>query len=130
MMMLSRIGIGNGWLLKFMVTLPDALHDTTEFLVTSVLETLRKENCSYFTKGVIPLERIGEFSGMGPIGSKLVKVTYSLISKIFRFGKRKEYWLRYHPHTEPAYLVLTGPKIKLNELKALTKVFHSSYSFY
>ncbi|WP_068468817.1 phosphatidylglycerol lysyltransferase domain-containing protein [Candidatus Protochlamydia phocaeensis] len=125
MLMLSRVEANQGWLLKFLATLPDAFHDTSEFLVTSVLSILRKENCRFLTKGMMPVDALGEINGFGPVFTGVVRGIYKIINWTFKFNKRKEYWLRYHPKAIPAYLLFSNPSIGLNEIKALIKVFRT-----
>lgn len=128
MIMLSKIEASDGWLLKFLMTLPDAFQDTSEFLMTSVLEILRKENCRFLTKGVVPANSLGEISGLGNFSKWVSRGNYKLISWIFKFKKRKAYWLRYNPKIAPAYLVMSRPKIGFNEIRALMKVFKTKRS--
>lgn len=128
MLMLSKLDAYDGWLLKFLATLPDAYHDTSEFLMTSVLEILRKENCRFLTKGMVPLDYLGEISGLGSISSKISRGIYQVISWIFQFKKRKEYWLRYNPKVQPSYLLLSRPHIGFNEIRALMNVFRTHHN--
>jgi len=125
MMMLSHIESSRGWLIKFLITSPNAFQGTSEFLMTSVLKVLRNENCRFVTKGMVPAPYIGKVDGLGYFSTKLSKGIYQLISSIFKFEKRKEYWRRYHPRTSPGYLVLKRPHIHYNEIRALMKVFRT-----
>jgi lysylphosphatidylglycerol synthetase-like protein (DUF2156 family) len=129
MIMLSRLDGRDGWLLKFLTTLPHAFHDTSEFLMTSVLDILRKEGCRYLSKGTIPADTLRDIEGMGAFAQWNVRFVYKIISSIYKFKKRKEYWLRYSPKIEPTYLIFKRPHIGLNEIRALLKVFRTSYSF-
>jgi lysylphosphatidylglycerol synthetase-like protein (DUF2156 family) len=125
MIMLSRLEVANGWLLKFLITLPGAFHETSEFLMTSVLEVLRKENCHFLTKGVVPADYLREIDGMNAFARWNVRCMYQLINWVFKFKKRKAYWLRYNPQKKPTYVLFED--IRLNELKALIKVFRSNF---
>ena len=128
MIMLSRVEACEGWLLKFLITSPGAFHDTSEFLMTSVLKILRKENCHFLTKGMVPANSLGEVSGLGSFSTGVARGIYKIINWIFKFKKRKEYWLRYNPKVAPAYLLLCRPHIGLNEIRALMKIFRTSRS--
>lgn len=127
MMMLSRIDSKDGWLLKFLVSLPEAFHDTSELLMVSVLETLRKENCRFLSKGMVPADQIRSVKGLGSFAEFLAKGFYKAIGKIFKFKKRKDYWLRYFPKEEPAYLLFSNSHIGIREIRALMKVFKRHY---
>ena len=122
MAMLSQLDAQHGWLLKFFFTLPDAFPETSEFLMTSLLSTLKNENCQFLTKGVVPVDSIHEIKGLGSFSSFLVKNIYKAISFIFKFDKHKQYWQRYHPHKEPAYLLFSNSRIGFKEIRALMKV--------
>lgn len=127
MVMLSKLEAKNGWLLKFLITLPNAFHDTSEFLMTSMLEILRKENCCYLTKGVVPADLLKEIDGMSAFAQWNIKCAFKLAGWMFKFKKRKAYWLRYNPRIEPSYLLFENSHIGLNELKALIRVFRSNF---
>lgn len=128
MTMLSRIESKAGWLLKFLIIDPSAISGTSEFLITSVLDQLRKEKCHFLTKGMLPADQLGHIEGLGYLSQSLAKLIYQMISKWFKFKNRKEYWLRYHPKMNPAYLVFYQKKIGLNEIRALQKVFRTNYT--
>lgn len=121
MAMLSQLDVQKGWLLKFFFTLPNAFPETSEFLMISLLTFLRKEDCHFLTKGIAPIDEIGEVKGLG-YSSPLVKYAYKTISYIFKFKKHKEYWQRYFPQKTPSYLLFSNPKIGFNEIRALLKV--------
>lgn len=127
MAMLSRIEAKKGWLLKFLITKPKVFHDTSEFLVNYVLETLRNEGCCFLSKGMVPKEHLGQFNGLGAATIAFARGLYRLIGKVFKFDKRKEYWLRYHPKLAPSYLVFMNKAIGLSEIKALVNVFKTDY---
>lgn len=126
MIMLSKLEAHEGWLLKFLVTSPDAFPETSEFLMISVLKILQKENCHFLSKGMMPAAFLEEIKGLGRFSSYIAKKTYSFIHNTYHFEKRKEYWQRYHPKTEPAYILLSRPSIGFHEIKALIKTFKPS----
>lgn len=128
MIMLSKIESSKGWLLKFLITSPEAFQDTSEFLMTSVLEILRKENCRFLTKGVVPANALGEISGLGPFSTWTSRGIYQLISWMFKFKKRKAYWLRYNPKVARSYLLTSQPSLGINEIRALMKVLKTNHS--
>lgn len=123
MAMLSQLDAQGGWLLKFLATIPNAFSGTSEYLVLSLLKKLREENCHYLTKGMLPVDSLNEIQGISRGSQFILKKIYKLISLIFRFKKRKEYWQRYHPKKAPAYLVFFNSRIGFNEIRALKKVF-------
>jgi lysylphosphatidylglycerol synthetase-like protein (DUF2156 family) len=128
MAMLSRLDIHQGWLLKFLAILPNTFPTTSEFLVTSILEILRKENCSFLSKGMVPLNYLGEMKGFGRFSRSFLRLIYITIIMVFRFKKRKQYWMRYHPKFESTYLIFRGKRIGFNEIRALRKAFRAENS--
>ena len=126
MAMLSQLVTQGGWLLKFFFTLPNVFAETSEFLMISLLTTLKKENCHFLTKGMVPIDSIGEVKGLGYC-SILIKYIYKTISFIFKFKKHKQYWQRYYPKKVPSYLLFSNPKIGFNEMRALLKVLRLDY---
>lgn len=122
MVMLSRLEGSKGWLLKFLITEPGAFHETSEFLITSVFKILEQENCHFLTKGMVPVDDLNDIRGLGVVTAYAVRLFYKLISWVFNFKKRKEYWMRYDPKKAPSYLLFFRPKIGLNEIRALLKV--------
>lgn len=123
MVMLSKIEAKEGWLLKFLATLPHAFPGTSEFLMLSLLKKLKEENCTFLTKGMLPVDTLEEIEGISPFYQSALKQIYKIISHIFKFHKRKEYWQRYHPQKVPSYLIFHNAKIGFNELNALRKAF-------
>lgn len=128
MAMLSKLEAKDGWLLKFLITSPEAIPDTSEFLMTSLLGTLKNENCRFLSKGMMPTTTLKDIRGLGLVATYASKHVYQVIGRIFKFAKRKEYWLRYNPRSEPAYLLLSSPRIGIQEIRALMKIFRSSYT--
>lgn len=124
--MLSRLDAQQGWLLKFFMTLPGAFSDTSEFLMISLLTQLKQEGCRFLTKGMAPVDTLNSVEGLGGY-SKVAGWIYQMISSIFKFKKRKEYWYRYHPQSVPSYVMLSHSKMGWNEMRALLKVFRISY---
>lgn len=119
--MLSRLDAHQGWLLKFFFTLPGAYSETSEFLMLSLLDKLKKENCQFLTKGVVPLDALGKINGVGWFFQPLHWI-YNTISFVFKFKTHKQYWSRYDPKKEPSYLLFSRSKLGIQDLRALFKV--------
>jgi lysylphosphatidylglycerol synthetase-like protein (DUF2156 family) len=127
MVMLSKIGSRDGWLLKFLITAPDAFQYTSEFLMTSLLTTLKNEGCKYLTKGMVPIDSLGEIKGLGNLSTGITKSIYNIVSRIYKFKTRKEYWQRYRPQIQPVYMLFSRPHLGVNEIRALIKIFKTSH---
>ncbi|MBF0298247.1 MAG: DUF2156 domain-containing protein [Oligoflexia bacterium] len=125
MLMLTRMEISNGWLLKYMVTSPDAIQSTSEFLVTSLFKILKSENCRFLTKGPMPIDLLGEIRGFSSFMVWFIAFIYKIINWFYKLKKRKLYWFRYQPKLSPIYLLFYRPHIGINEIRALRKSFRT-----
>ncbi len=119
--MLSRIEMCQGWLLKFLVTVPKAPRGASELLMISILDHLRKENCHFLTYGMVPAKYLGEMKGLGKVSSWLAHTVFILAKWFFNLSQRKQYWQKFRPKTEPVYLLI-HKKLGLQEIRAIMKV--------
>lgn len=110
-----------GWLLKFLIAAPESPRGTTEFLVSSIFQKLRSESCHFLTCGIVPAESLGEIIGLGKASAWLVRFLFKVTKKIFKLNWRKFYWLKFHPKTEPCYLLFSNPKMSINDIRAVLK---------
>lgn len=105
--LLSRLEARQGWLLKYLVTIPKPPRGTSEILMTSVLDALRNENCQFLTYGMVPAKRLGEISGLGPVSTTIARCAFHIAKWIFRLNQRKIYWKQFQPRTEPSYILFS-----------------------
>lgn len=124
--LISRLDASDGWLLKHSITLPKAPRGTSEFLITTILQTLAKENCQYMTYGVIPIHEI-KVEGFQPYVKGLMSFGYRMFKWIFRLGQRKMFWQKFHPKTANSYLVFSCSKFGFEELNAIIKALNTKY---
>lgn len=117
--LLSRLDAYEGWLLKFLIIMPETPRGTSELLMTSILEILKKEECHFLTYGMVPAENLGEIIGLKKISSWVVKIIFKTAKWIFHLDQRKLYWQKFHPKIEPCYLLFSQPKIGIKEIRAL-----------
>lgn len=116
MALLSRLEAHKGWFLKYMMTTPSAPRGSSELLMISILEQLKKENCHYLTYGMVPKSHLGEVKGLGPITTWLAKTAYLMINWYFRLENRRAYWNKFRPTTERLYILLDNAKFGLGEI--------------
>lgn len=119
--LLSRLEARAGWLLKFLISVPNSPRGTSELLMTSVLEILRSENCHFLTYGMVPADQLGKIAGLGKFSSWLAQCAFNAAKWIFKLDQRRIYWQKFHPKTEPSYIVFCEPRIRLQEIRALMK---------
>lgn len=122
MALLSKLEAHGGWLLKFLIILQDVPRGASELLMITLLETLRKENCSYLTYGMVPTDSIGEIAGMNAFSAWITKRVYGMAKWFFHLDQRKIYWHKFRPQAENTYMLLSSPKIGIKEMRALGNV--------
>lgn len=119
--LLSRMDLKQGWLLKYLVCVPNAPRGTSELLMNSILLTLRKENCRYVTYGMIIGEELRETIGLNKRNKFFAKVIFKIARWVFRLSERKTYWQKFLPDTEPRYLLFSNKSVGIKEIYAVAK---------
>lgn len=119
--LLSRLEVRQGWLLKFLVGTPDSPRGTSEFLMVTILETLRKENCRVLTYGLVPSECLGELVGIGKYTEWFAKQTFKWIKRIFNLENRKTYWGQFLPKTERSYILFGRSGLGIREIRVVLR---------
>lgn len=123
---LNRIDAHHGWVLSFSMTTPDAPKGTSEILIVSVLDTLRKEDCTFFSIGTVPAaHELGRIEGLGRFKTWLARKIYTLAKKFFNLGERHRYWKKFNPIATPTYVVLANPRIGIQEILGITRAFNA-----
>lgn len=122
--LICRREASQGWMLKYLTTLPEAPRGTSEFLTISILDTLKNENCLYFNYGLVPAMQLGEIRGLSKFSEYMTRSVYKVANWAFHFEQHRTYWQKYHPKREPFYLLFANPSIRYNEIQALTKSLH------
>jgi lysylphosphatidylglycerol synthetase-like protein (DUF2156 family) len=123
---LNQVQKYQGWHLNHLMLTPQAPHGTPEFLITSVLEALKSENCSFVSFGVAPVDRLGTLVGLTPLSTWMARHIYHIASKIFHLKGHKMFWGKFYPQTRPSYLLFHQPSIGLREICALMRAMHVS----
>lgn len=123
---LNQLQCHNGWLLNHLMSTPDAPGGTPELLVVSALETLRAEDCHFVTFGTIPANSIGEIRGISPFSSWLTCNLYQLIKLVFRLNGHHKFWKKFHPVSNPTYLLFSGQSIKIRQILAIMRSMNVS----
>lgn len=119
MALLTRTEAHQGWLLKFLITVPNVPRGASELLMINILQTLQNEGCRYLTYGMVPADHLGELQGLNPFASWIAKRGFTAAKWLFHLDQRKTYWQKFHPKMEPAYLLFSNPGIGIKELRAL-----------
>ena len=122
--LLSVIESKMGWLMNHLMILPDAPHGTPEMLVTSALETVEKEGCRYVTVGAVPYSDLGQIKGFSPFITFLARYGFRFFKSFFNLGGRKKFWEKFHPSSEPIYLLFMDKTFNVKEIKSLLNSMH------
>ena len=118
--LLKKVDLQHGWFIKFLVTTPTAPRGTSELLMTSVLETLRNENCHYLSVGMVPAPEIGIIHGLGKFYKSLARNLFSIAKWIFHLEHRKLYWQQFHPTPHRAFILFSKPKVGIKDVRVPT----------
>lgn len=119
MALLTKLEAYRGWLLKFLITVPNVPRGASELLMISILQTLRSEDCHYLTYGMIAADEMTEITGLNKTTTWIAKKGFNIAKWFFHLDQRKIYWQKFHPKIEKAYLLFGNPSIGTKELRAL-----------
>jgi lysylphosphatidylglycerol synthetase-like protein (DUF2156 family) len=125
-LLLSQLHAHQGWLLNRLMVTPDAPNGTPESLVVAALDALAAEGCHYVTVGVVPGDELGEISGLGRLATALTRKGYKIASHFFRLNSRRKFWEKFHPQSEPSYLLFSQAHIKVRDVLGLLKALNIS----
>lgn len=122
LLFMNRLDAYQGWVLNMLMRAPDASPTTSEFLVLSVLDTLAKEECRFFSIGVLPGCQVRPIKGLNRASVWFLCNSYTLVQKMFTLQDRQRYWEKFKPHKRPSFLFsngsIMGPKAMLSILRA------------
>lgn len=117
--LLSRLDASKGWLLKFLITTPRSPRGTSEALMMYIIKTLSQENCPFITLGMVPADHLGEVVGLNKFMTWFAGAFFKIAKWFFRLNRRKEYWLKFRPISQPAYILFSHHQVSVNEIRAL-----------
>jgi len=125
MILLCRLEAHDGWLLKFLVMAPENPRGASAFLMLSVLEKLKQENCHYLTYGMVPLEVLGEIKGLSSFSTWFAHKVFKFCSWFFKLEQKKTFWKQFHPNSKPTYVLFSHSKIGFTEVKSIMKALNT-----
>ncbi len=125
-MLCNRLNARQGWLINLLFTTPEAPLGTSEMLVVKGLETLRQENCRFVTCGVVPGKHLREVSGLNFLTTWFAKAAFKVAKSFFHLNSRKMYWEKFHPQSEPSYLLFSHARIRVREIVAVMHALNAS----
>jgi lysylphosphatidylglycerol synthetase-like protein (DUF2156 family) len=126
LVVLNQLQARQGWHLNHLMFTSDAAHGTPELLVVSVLEILQGEDCSFVSFGVAPADQLGTISGLSHFSAWTARQVYKIVNKMFHLKGHKMFWGKFHPQTQPSYLLFSQSRIGLREALALMRAMNAS----
>lgn len=124
LLMLNRLDAHNGWVINMLMRIPDAPTTTSEFLIMSVLDILRQENCALLSVGAVPGPVLGKMIGFNSFYEWLIRKAYAASSKIFKLYGKQNYWKKFNAQTAPMFVVVSRSKFGLREAIGMLRVFN------
>jgi lysylphosphatidylglycerol synthetase-like protein (DUF2156 family) len=123
--MLNRLDAKSGWLINFLMATPDAPVGTTEFLVVSLLEALRREDCSYLAFGVTPSPKINKIIGLNKFSSWLARAAFKGTKWFFHLDNRRIFWEKFKPKGDKSHVLFIKQDIGLKDVFSYLKALNA-----
>jgi lysylphosphatidylglycerol synthetase-like protein (DUF2156 family) len=124
--LLNRLDAKQGWLFNLLLTSNECPGGTSELLVTKTLEILKQEECLYASFGPVTGHDLGEIEGLGKVATWCARSTFQFAKKIFALDAKKQYWKKYNPTSDKAY-ILSQERLGITHTLALMKALNVSY---
>ncbi len=118
---LNHLQARNGWLINHLMVIPEAPNGVHELLMTSALETLEKEGYPYATVGSIAAAQLGEIRGLGKLASSMARLIFKIACKAIHLNGLNTFWGKFHPKSEPTYLIFSRKRIGIREILSLKR---------
>lgn len=125
LLVLNELKAQGGWLLNNIMMTKDSPKGVSELLVISTLETLNKEGCRLVLAGPIPLAHLGKISGIGEIGSAVLRLLFKSAHLIFNLDGHRAFWDKFQPTSEGSYLLFPHKNLTFSSVKALMQAFNA-----
>lgn len=123
---INQLQARKGWHLNHLMTTPDAPNGTPELLVVSVLEALKKEECTYVSCGIAPKNKLGLIEGLSFCSSSIARIGYRVACQVFRLNGHGMFWGKFDPEMRSSYLLFQKAHIGLKETFALSQAMNVS----
>lgn len=122
---INRLEAQEGWLLNHLMTVPDAPIGTSELLIISVLDVLRKEGCRSVTVGSATSKKLGKIVGMNPLFCLLARVLFQFGRKLGQLDGLSMFWSKFQPRRQSTFLLFGRRWIGARELVAIKRSISS-----
>lgn len=116
MALLCRLEAHDGWLLKYLITVPHVPRGTSELLMVSILNKLKEEGCQFLTYGMVPAKQLGEVQGISRLSEWMARMCYRGAKRYFHLENRKDYWNKFRPSSLPQYVLFDKNQFGISEI--------------
>lgn len=123
-LVINRLQSKQGWLLNHLMVTPNAPNGTSELLVVKTIQALAQEKCHYVTFGSVLGQEVGKITGLGPISTWMANGIVKLANKTFHLDGRRTFWEKFHPHSEPSYILFSQSHVSLKNLLCLQRALN------
>jgi lysylphosphatidylglycerol synthetase-like protein (DUF2156 family) len=121
---LNRLDMHQGWVLNILMITPEAPNTTSEFIVLNVLETLRGEQCTFFSIGTLPATELGRVEGLGDYATWITRTLFNAPKKIFHLQDRQRYWKKFQPSIKPSFVLFEKSRIGFREIMGIMRTLN------
>ncbi len=125
-LLIQQMEAHSGWNLQLLMVTPDAPLGTSERLVMEVLERLKSEGEKKLFFGVAQTGELGDITGLGAASEWMTRSIFKVSRHIFHLDLRRRFLRKFQPDAEPAYLLLSGKRIGLREVVAISRALNVS----
>lgn len=123
---LNQLQARSGWLINHLMITDEAPNGTPELLVVSALEALDKEGCRYATVGMVTVNELGEIVGLSKFSTWLARSVFKVAKKVAHLDGLNTFWGKYHPKSQPMYLLFSRNRVGIRELLGLKNALYGS----
>ncbi|OJU82005.1 MAG: hypothetical protein BGO10_03930 [Chlamydia sp. 32-24] len=123
-LVLNELQANQGWLVNLLMATPEAPHGTSELLIMSAMQTLKNEGCHVLSFGAVPTDELGIIKGMGNLSSKIARNSFKAAMWFFSIKGRRVYWEKFHPVSDPSYILFCGNHVGLREIFGVMKAMN------
>jgi len=126
LLILQRLEVRQGWLVQFLMSVPEAPKGTSEQLVIVALNRLRNEGCRFLSFGVAQVENLGEIEGLNVVSEWIVRTVFKVAKRMFGLDRRRRFWRKFQPQKEPSYLLFSERGIDLKGVRSVMRALNVS----
>lgn len=122
---LNELQSYHGWLLNNVMARKEASNGTSELLVISALEALKKENCQFVLVGPVPAKQLGKIIGLSHVTVMLIRGLFTCAKKIFRLEGHEIYWKKFQPSLQNSYLLFPKKNVCFSSIRAMFRALNA-----